>query len=182
MRQHSWIANRFFGDNIDCSGNSRRTEQSRTASTHYFYTFYHAGGNLFNTIHSWKRTEDGTGIKQNLCIRTIQTVNTYLLEAAILTVGFYTHSRLETQSLCQGSRIGCFEHFHIDYIHQSRCQAAGSLVTVGGNDYTIQGNRVLFYFKILFQCTAFFQCHIASYGFIADWANFKHEVTFGKIL
>ena len=182
MRQHTGIAHRFFGNDIDCSGNSRRAEQSRSASTHHFHTFYHAGRNLLDAIHTGQCTKNGTGIEQDLRIRTIQSIDAHLLEAAILTIRLYTDTRLKTQSLCQSRRIGILKDFQVHHIHQCRSQATGSLVTIGRYYYAIQSNCIFFYLEIFFQCAPFLQRHIPSDGFIPHRTNFEHKIAFGKIL
>ena len=115
-------------------------------------------------------------------IRTIQSIDTHLLETAILTIGLYTDTRLKAQALRQSRRIGILKDFQIYYIHQCRSQTAGGFITIGRYDYAIQSNRIFFYLEIFFQCTPFLQRHIPSDGFISHRTDLQHKITFGKIL
>ena len=81
---------------------ARMQEAAKTdavSQKHHFYAFNHAGGNLFQAIHSGKGTEYGTGIYQNLRIRSVQSIDADLLETTILAVCLYTYTGLKVQPL-----------------------------------------------------------------------------------
>ena len=99
MRKLAGIAQRLFCDDVNRTGNGRRTEQSRTTATHHLHPFDHTGRNLFQTVYSRQRTEYGTRVYQYLRIRTIQPINTNLLETTILAIGLYTYTGVEIQPL-----------------------------------------------------------------------------------
>lgn len=155
MRQLTGIAQRFFGDYINGSRNSRRAEQGGASPTHHFYTFNHAGRNLFQSIHSGKALE-WTRIYQNLRIWSVQTIDTDLLEATILAICLHTHSGLEVQLCDKVEELVVSKSFRSTTFTKVGAMSTCRFTPIGGNYYSVESNRILFYFKIFFQCLSFF--------------------------
>ena len=176
MRHLGWIAQRLFGNNIDGSRNRRRAEQGRTTTAHHFHPFDHIGRNLFQSIHAGQCAEDRTAVYQYLRIRSVQTVDTHLLETTVLAVILDPHARLEIQSFGQRHRIGRFKHFRIQDIHQRRSHPACCLITVGRNDNAIQRNSIFFRLKIHLQGFPFLENHLLLDRLIPD--RFQHQLKF----
>ena len=84
VRHLGRIAQRLFGNNIDGSRNRRRAEQGRTTAAHHFHPFDHIGRNLFQSIHAGQCAEDRAAVYQYLRIRSVQSVDTHLLETTVL--------------------------------------------------------------------------------------------------
>ena len=182
MRERTWITDRFLRNDVHCSGNGRRAEQGGTASTHHFHTLYHIGRNLLQPIHTCQRGENGTRIYQYLGIFSIQAVDAYLWVAAILAIGLYPHTGLKDQSLRQSMRVCLFKQFRSDHFDQGRCQAPGSLATIGSNYHSIQCHHIFFQFKVLLQGLATFQNDFALLRLIPYSTDGQGKLTFGQIL
>lgn len=100
MSKGTGIANGLFRYDIDCSGDSRRTEQSRSSAPYHFDPFDHIGRNLFQSVHASQCGEDRTGINQYLCIFSFHTVDADLRVTTVLAIVFDPDARLENQPLC----------------------------------------------------------------------------------
>ena len=142
MRQFPGISQGLLRDDINCPGDSGRAEQCRSPSSHHLYPLDHIRRDLLQAIYAGQGAEDRPAIHQYLGIRAFQTIDTYLLETAILAVILHTHAGLEVQTGGQGSGARSLEHLGVEYIYQRRSQTAGRLVTVCRYDDTVQGDSV----------------------------------------
>ena len=109
MSKGTGIADGLFRYDIDCSGDSRRTEQSRTSSPYHFDPLDHIGRDLFQSVHTSQCGKDRTRIDQYLCIFPLHTIDADLRVAAVLAIVLDPDARLENQSLRQCRGVGLFE-------------------------------------------------------------------------
>ena len=176
------VAHRFLRDDIDRTGDSGRAEQGRASSAHHLYPLDHICRDLPQAIYAGQGAEDRPAIHQDLGIRAFQTIDTYLLETAILAVILHTHAGLEVQTVGQGSGVRSLEHLGVEYIYQRRSQTAGRLVTVCRYDDTVQGDSVFLGIEIDLQCLPFLKGHRLLLGFISDRLHDQGVFSLGKIL
>ena len=148
MRYCRRISDRFPGDYIDGSGDSRRTEKCRTTSTHHLHPVHHVGRKLFDSVHARQGAEYRTGIYKNLGILSVQTIDPDLLESAVLAIVLDTDSRLERKSLSYGSGIGPVICVHSDHIHKSRRHTSGRFASGCGNYHPVYLDEVFLKSKI----------------------------------
>ena len=143
MRQFPGISQGLLRDDINCPGDSGRAEQCRSPSSHHLYPLDHIRRDLLQAIYASQGAEDRPAIHQDLGIRAFQTIDTHLLETAILAVILHTHAGLEIQAVGQGSRVCGLEHLGVEHVYQGRSQTAGRLVTVCRYDNTVQGLKLI---------------------------------------
>src|SRR5690554_258927 len=79
---------RLFRDDVDGSGYGIRPEKGRSSTTHHLYPLDHVGRYLFNAVYSGQGTEYGAAVDKNLRVGTVQSIDTNLLEPAVLAVAF----------------------------------------------------------------------------------------------
>ena len=162
------VAHRLLRDDIDRTGDSGRTEQGRASSAHHLHPLDHIRRDLLQAIYASQGAEDRPAIHQDLGIRAFQTIDTHLLETAILAVILHTHAGLEIQAVGQGSRVCGLEHLGVEHVYQGRSQTAGRLVTVCRYDNTVQGDSVFLGIEINLQCLPFLKVHRLLLGFISN--------------
>ena len=175
------VAHRFLRDDIDRTGDSGRAEQGRASSAHHLYPLDHICRDLLQAIYAGQGAEDRPAIHQDLGIRAFQTIDTHLLETAILAVVLHTHAGLEVQTVGQGSGVRSLEHLGVEYIYQRRSQTAGRLVTVCRYDDTVQGDSVFLGIEIDLQRLPFLKGHRLLLGFISDRFHDQGIFSLGKI-
>ena len=106
MRDGSGIPYGLLCNDIYGSRNGRGSEKSRTSSAHNLYPIHHICRKLFYAVNTGERTEDRTGIYEDLGVLSVKSIDPDLLEAAVLTIVLDPYSRLERESLSH-SRAVC---------------------------------------------------------------------------
>ena len=100
------------------------------------------GWDLLQSIDTSQCAHDWTAVDEDLRVATIETVDTNLVEATVLTVVFDTYTWLEDQPLSEVGRIGILEELRVEYGDECRCQTAEGSLTIGGDNDLIDTDVV----------------------------------------
>ena len=168
MSHAALVAQGFFGNDVDGSGYGRRAEQRRPAAAHHFDAVYHAGRQLFEPVDTGQGAEYGPRVDKNLRIRTVESVDAYLLEATVLAIVLHAHAGLEVHSLRQGIGLRILEQTGSRHAHQRGRHAAGSLAAVGRHDDALQVDVAALEGKVDDLRTALSERHVAADRLVAD--------------
>ena len=175
------VADRIFCDNINRSSHSIGTKQSRPATTHDFYPLDHIYRNLFQSIHPGKGTDNRTAIYQYLRIRSLQTINTHLRKATVLTVVFHAKPGLKVQRLCKISRIYRLKKFGAHHIDHYGSLTTVHFVTIGRYNNFISHKTFLFHLKMENGRKILADCHTLLLGLIPHRLHLQSIFTRGKM-
>ena len=182
MRKRSRVAYRLLCDDIDGTGNGRGSEKSRTTAAHHLYPIDHICRNLLNAIDACKGAENRTRIYKYLSIRTVKTVYTHLLVAAVLAVVLHPHSGLEHESLRKRCGIYSLVSLHIHDIDEGRSHHSCRLAAVCRHDHSVEHHIVFLHIKVHFQSHAVLECNLLIYSLISYAGHLKYEISLRKML
>ena len=144
------IALWLLGDDVDDPSDGRRTEEGRASTTYDFDTLDHIGWDLLQSIDTSQCAHDWTAVDEDLRVATIETIDTNLVEATVLTVIFDTYTWLEDQPLSEVGRVGILEELRVEYGDECRCQTAEGSLTIGGDNDLIDIDVVGFNLEVYF--------------------------------